>query len=144
MKKVVIEDGFDFEELRKMALCRFFESPRAMTLMQHTMLVDTTEVFCVDEQGNKVQIFVPKQKLYSAKSKKGAGFLFLRIALKEGEKASYWLVVYNEHRQGFLFPKNFITFDKRSLWKKVTDFLVCFLLASKTGRVVRCMQTFLV
>ena len=114
-----IEDGFDFYAIRHLALCHYVESPKAMTLMQHTMLVDTTEVFCVDENKRKIQIFVPKQKLYPVKSKQGGSFLFLKISLEEFMEANYWLVVYSEHRQGFLFPVEFFEFDEMD--NKITE-----------------------
>jgi hypothetical protein len=142
-KAIVIEDGFDFGSLQKMAVCHFSETPKAMTLMQHTMLVDTTEVFCVYRSKMRVQIFVPKQWLYSVRSKQGAEILFLKISLEEGKEANLWLAVYSEHRQGFLFPENFITFDKRSRWMKIVDFFYA-LAVTRTGRGFSCASTFFV
>ncbi len=110
-----VNNGFDFDDIRHIALCHYIDAPKAMTLMQHTMLIDTTEVFCVDENKSKVQIFVPKQKLYPIKSRQGGSFLFLKISLVEGTEANYWLVVYSEHRQGFLFPINFFEFNENTI-----------------------------
>ncbi len=98
-----VDNGFDFSLLLPKALRHFIDCPKAMTLRQHTNLTDTTEVFCVGEDSKPVQIFVPEQILKSKRSKMGASFLFVKISLEEGVPPNYWLVVYSEHRQGFLF-----------------------------------------
>lgn len=107
MKYILPAEGFDLKSLIAGAVTCYREVPKATSLMQHITLRDTTELFCVKLDGRQVQIFIPKQRLYSVKSMGGGKFLFLRVALEQEKRATYWLMVCHELRVGCLFSFDF-------------------------------------
>ncbi len=107
MKYILPAEGFDIKSLIACAVTCYREVPKATSLMQHTTLQDTTELFCVKPDGRRVQVFIPKQRLYSVKSTGGGNFLFLRVALEQEKRATYWLMVCHELRVGCLFSFDF-------------------------------------
>lgn len=97
-----IQQGdFDFRQLQAMAVKRFVECPKFLTLVRHTDLTEVDSVHCYSWVTRKRTDFqVPKQKLLVRHSPNGLRFCLVRVINEEASPC--WLVVCESNRQGFL------------------------------------------
>ena len=95
--------NFDFRSLERLRVALFCECPKLLTLMRHANLEETSPVHCFRAGDRKALEFsVPQQRLHSRTSKEGLRFLLLKVLSEKG--SSFWLVMCEWNRQGFLLP----------------------------------------
>lgn len=95
--------SFDFRSLERLRVALFCECPRLLTLMRHASLEETSPVHCFRAGDRKIlKFFVPQQILHSRTSREGLRFLLLKVLSENG--CSFWLVMCEWNRQGFLLP----------------------------------------
>lgn len=99
----LIRGEFAARRLALFAVREFAECPKFVTIARHTNLSETTPVAChlADRRGI-IQFQVPKQQFNFFRSRQGLKFTATKV-LNDG--VSYWLVVCEETRRGFLLPR---------------------------------------
>ena len=99
----VLRSTFAYRRLEELAVVRFYECPKLLTLALHTSMVETTPIHCYKAgDGGVCNYWVPKQALHSRVNHEGIRCSLLLVISEQGR--SFWLVVSDWNRQGFLLP----------------------------------------
>ena len=100
-----VSTPFDFVALQALALFRFVECPKFLTLARHTNLEEVTPLHCIAAiTKQQIDLQVPRQGLLCKFDTEGLRFTVLRVVTEN--KHPCWLVVCEQRRQGFLLSSH--------------------------------------
>ncbi len=96
--------SFGLRRWERLALMRFAECPKVLTLAMHAERIETTPLHCwCADTRKQVDFLVPKQTIISKTTGGGVDFLILKVITTHG--TNRWLVVCASNRRGFLLEE---------------------------------------